>query len=103
MTNIQLHDLRDTGDVLHVAIVQPVPGMHGQTKLRTKPCRLDDAIEFLLLRIAGNVGIAARMQFDDRRAGRDGSLELVGIGIDEQGNADAGLVVAFAVVENAGD
>ena len=90
MADVEFTDLRDRGDRSDVEIVQPVPRVDHQTEIRAVLGGAGDTLEFGGTAVVG-LGIRAGMQFDDRRTGLDGRVELLLVGVDEQRYANPGF------------
>ena len=88
MADIELAHLGDRRDRRDIVIGQAVAGMDLDAVLRGECRRVGQAAQFLGLGLAGKLGIAARVQLDDRRTEAECSLDLARIGFDKQGDAD---------------
>ena len=82
-------------------IIEPVTGVHLQAAAVRQLRRLAQALELARLLGAAVLCIGARVQFDDRRAGAPGGLDLRRLRIDEQGDADARCAQLRAVLAQA--
>ena len=94
VSDVQLDDLADRGDRLHVVIVHAMAGVHGQPEAARVPGRIAEPLQLARLTLAARVGIRARVQLDDRRTDTRRRFELRRIRIDEQRDADARIARA---------
>ncbi len=69
-------------------------GMAFEAELGAQGRRLGDPLQLGLLGLPLDLAVAAGVQFDDRRTQRDRGLQLAGVGLDEQRDADAGIAQA---------
>jgi len=91
MPDVQLDELRQDQDRLHVRVIQPMAGIHLDAGVTREPCGLDQAAEFLLAGGTRGLGIGSGMELDDGGTEGRGGLDLRGLGVDEETDADAGL------------
>ena len=97
MADIELGDVGNGGDRLDIVEGQAVAGMRLDAVLGRQRRRLGDAAELDCLLVAGQMRVAAGVELDDRRAEANRRLDLGGIGLDEQADADAGSAQSFAL------
>src|SRR3990167_2893152 len=91
MADVQFRNTRDRSDRLNVVIIEAVAGVHLQLEIEPLLHRLFDAHQLLPARLAGfRFRVAAGVNFDHRRTGFGGRLDLVRIGVHKKRHAYAG-------------
>lgn len=84
MTNVQLDDLRNARNGLHVVVVKTVACVDDQTEPRAVTRSRSDPLEFCIPRIVVRIRIGASMQLDHGGTRGQRRVELRFVGIDEQ-------------------
>ncbi len=90
MPDVQLAEMRYGEYVYDVCVVYAVPGVDEQTMTAGETRGADEALEFPLLVSAGGVGECAGVQLDEIGPKTARGFDLLGIGLDEEADADAG-------------
>ena len=90
MPDVQLFDLRDARDGLHVLVGEPVTGVHGEAAL---PGVRGRARQRAQCRVAAAPGarVATGVQLDRGHAQLGRTVDRREVGVDEQAHADAGV------------
>ena len=92
MSDVEIRDSGNGGNRLDVVIVEAVAGVHQQFEFQPLQYRLLDAHQLLPLGLVGcGIRIPARVNFYRRCAGFGRRLDLIRVGIDEQGYPHAGI------------
>ena len=89
MTNVQLGNLGDRRDRDHIVEGQAVSGVWLDPVLDRESGAVAETLELGAPLFAVEMGIAARVQLDDRRPETEGGLDLALARLDEQADADA--------------
>ena len=85
VTDVEFDDIRDRDNVLHIMIMQTVPGIHLQPPRMGMLRRYADTLQFMTTgRHAVRIGIFSGMQFHHRRPGTTCSINLLVVRVDEQ-------------------
>src|SRR5262249_18197779 len=91
--DVQLVDLLDAGDGLHVVVVEPVPGGDPEAELAPGPGRVDDPGQLAgaLLGVRG-LAVAAGVQLDPVRPELVGGAHGVEVRVDEERDDDVAVL-----------
>ena len=89
MADIEFGDLRDGGDGRDIVEGQAMAGMRFDAVLGRQRGRIGDAAQFRRARAAVQMRIGPGVKFDHGRAKLDRGVDLRGVGLDEQADADA--------------
>src|SRR5205085_12156291 len=89
MADVELGQLRDGGNGDDIVEGQAVAGVRLDAVLDRKRGTIGDALQFSGALVAVDMGIAAGVEFDDRRAEADGGCDLLLGRFYEQADTDA--------------
>ena len=85
MTDVELFDTGNTGNVMHVVIIEAMPGIDRKALAYAVGNGLFDALEFSMTgRVVFDVGKGAGMDFDHGRARCLGGIDLFKFRRNEQ-------------------
>ena len=74
----------------YISVIDAVAGIYQEAVAAGETGGADEALELALLVLAGGVGEGAGVELDDIGAELAGGLDLLGVGLDEEADADAG-------------
>ena len=100
VADVEFGDGQDFGDGGDVVDVEAVAGVDGEAAFGGEVCGLFYFGQLAGAFVCGGVGVCAGVQFDGGRTGVEGGLDLGFVGVDEEGDADAGSSELVCVVGN---
>src|SRR5271166_240991 len=86
--------MRDGEDLDDVLVIDSMAGIDAEAVLGGEAGCADEALELALLLLAGGVCKCAGVELDGFGAEGAGGLDLLGVGLDEEADADAGALEA---------
>src|SRR5579871_2530384 len=103
MPDVQLHDVANGSDRLHVVVVQTMTGVHFNPQARGELCAASQAFQLDSLPGTFVLRVGARVELDDRCTDLGSSLDLRWIRIDEQTNTNAVLTQGACSLRQPGN